>query len=91
MLSSLKVAKKYMPVYCFHRKHFTCCDLRGMLEAVLSLCTQCTHSTPFMVKFRSPLRMRKSVSVLESRRVFAALRLGFTQHTDTYNTISEDL
>ena len=31
-----------------------------------------------------------SMCVLESRRVFAALRLGFTQHTDTYNTISED-
>ena len=30
-------------------------------------------------------------AVLESRRVFAALRFGFTQHTDTYNTISEDL
>ena len=32
MLSSLKVAKKYMPVYCFHGKHFTCWDLHGMLE-----------------------------------------------------------
>ena len=32
MLASLKVAKKYMPVYCFHGKHFTCWDLRGMLE-----------------------------------------------------------
>ena len=32
MLSSLKVAKKYMHVYYFHGKHFTCWDLRGMLE-----------------------------------------------------------
>ena len=33
MLSSLKVAKKYMHVYCFHGKHFTCCDFfRGILE-----------------------------------------------------------
>ena len=31
MLLSLKVAKKYMPVYCFHGKHFTCWDMRGML------------------------------------------------------------
>ena len=31
-LSSIKVAKKYMPVHCFHGKHFTCWDLRGMLE-----------------------------------------------------------
>ena len=33
MLSSLKVAKKYMHVYYFDGKHFTCSDLRGMLEA----------------------------------------------------------
>ena len=33
MLSSLKVAKKYMHVYYFHGKHFTCWYLRGMLEA----------------------------------------------------------
>ena len=32
MLSSLTVAKKQMHVYCFHGKHFTCWDLRGMLE-----------------------------------------------------------
>ena len=32
MLSSLKVAKKYMQVYCFHGMHFTCWDLRGILE-----------------------------------------------------------
>ena len=32
MLSSFKVAKKYMPVYCFHGKHFTCWDLHYMLE-----------------------------------------------------------
>ena len=32
MLSCLKVAKKHVHVYCFHRKHFTCWDLRGMLE-----------------------------------------------------------
>ena len=32
MLLSLKVAKKYVPVYCFHGKHFTCWDLRGVLE-----------------------------------------------------------
>ena len=32
ILSSLKVAKKYMHVYYFHGKHFTCWDLRGMLE-----------------------------------------------------------
>ena len=32
MLSSLKVAKKYMPVYCFHGKHLMYCDLCGMLE-----------------------------------------------------------
>ena len=32
MLSSLRVAKKYMHVYCFFGKHFTCWDLRGMLE-----------------------------------------------------------
>ena len=31
MLSSLKVAKKHVHV-CFHGKHFTCWDLRGMLE-----------------------------------------------------------
>ena len=31
-LLSLKVAKKYMPVYCFHGKHFTCWDLCGMLK-----------------------------------------------------------
>ena len=31
MLCSLK-AKKHMHVYCFHGKHFTCWDLRGMLE-----------------------------------------------------------
>ena len=31
MLSSLKVAKKYMHVYCFHGKPLTCLDLRGML------------------------------------------------------------
>ena len=29
---SLKLAKTHMHVYCFHGKHFTCCDLRGMLE-----------------------------------------------------------
>ena len=33
MLSSLKVAKKYMHVYYLHGKHFTCWDLRGMLES----------------------------------------------------------
>ena len=32
MLSSLKVAKKYMHVYYYHGKNFTCWDLRGMLE-----------------------------------------------------------
>ena len=32
MLSSFKVAKKYMHVYYFHGKHFTFCDLHGMLE-----------------------------------------------------------
>ena len=32
MLSSFKVAKKYMHVYYFHGKHFTCWDLHGMLE-----------------------------------------------------------
>ena len=32
MLSSLKEAKKYMHVYHFHGKHFTCWDLRGVLE-----------------------------------------------------------
>ena len=32
MLSSLKVAKKHVHVYCFHGKHFTCWDLSGMLE-----------------------------------------------------------
>ena len=32
MLSRLKIAKKYMPALCFHGKHFTCWDLRGMLE-----------------------------------------------------------
>ena len=32
MLSSLKVEKKYIHVYCFRGKHFTCWDLRGMLE-----------------------------------------------------------
>ena len=32
MLFSLKVAKKYMHVYYFHGKHFTCWDLHGMLE-----------------------------------------------------------
>ena len=32
VLLSLKVAKKYMLVSCFHGKHFTCWDLRGMLE-----------------------------------------------------------
>ena len=33
MLSALKAAKKYIHVYYFHGKHFTCWDLRGMLEA----------------------------------------------------------
>ena len=32
ILSSLKGAKKYMYVYYFHGKHFTCWDLRAMLE-----------------------------------------------------------
>ena len=32
MLSGIKVAKKYRRVYCFYGKHFTCRDLRGMLE-----------------------------------------------------------
>ena len=32
MVSSLKVAKKYMHVHCFQGKHFTCWDLRGMYE-----------------------------------------------------------
>ena len=32
-LSSLKEAKKHVHVFCFHEKHFTCWDLRGMLEA----------------------------------------------------------
>ena len=32
MLSCLKVAKKHVNVYCFLEKHFTCWDLRGMLE-----------------------------------------------------------
>ena len=32
MLPSFKVAKKHVHVYCFHGKHFTCRDLRGMLE-----------------------------------------------------------
>ena len=32
ILSCLKVAKKHAHVYCFHGKHFTCWDLRGMLE-----------------------------------------------------------
>ena len=32
MLFCLKVAKKRVHVYCFHGKHFTCWDLRGMLE-----------------------------------------------------------
>ena len=32
MLSSVKVAKKHVHVYCFHGKHFTCWNLRGMHE-----------------------------------------------------------
>ena len=32
ILSSLKVEKKYIDVYCFRGKHFTCWDLRGMFE-----------------------------------------------------------
>ena len=32
LLSSLKVATKHVHVYCFHGKHFTCWDLRGILE-----------------------------------------------------------
>ena len=32
ILSCLKVAKKYMHVYYFDGKNFTCWDLRGMLE-----------------------------------------------------------
>ena len=32
MLSSLKVAKKYMHVYYFHGKNFTFWDLRGAVE-----------------------------------------------------------
>ena len=32
MLFSVKVAKKCIRVYYFHGKHFTCWDLRGMLE-----------------------------------------------------------
>ena len=32
MISGLKVAKKYMHVYCFHRKHFTCWNLCCMFE-----------------------------------------------------------
>ena len=32
MLSCLKVAKKHVHIYCFHGKHFTCWDLRGMLK-----------------------------------------------------------
>ena len=32
MLSCLTVAKKHVHVYCFHGKHFTCWDLRDMLE-----------------------------------------------------------
>ena len=32
MLSSLKIAKRYIHVYYFHGKQFTCWDLRGMLE-----------------------------------------------------------
>ena len=32
VLSSLRVAKKHVHVYCFHGKHFVCWDLRGMLE-----------------------------------------------------------
>ena len=32
MLSSLKVAKKYMQVYCFRGKHSTCWDLHGILQ-----------------------------------------------------------
>ena len=35
MLSGVKVAKKHVHVYCFHGKHFTCWDLRGMLETDL--------------------------------------------------------
>ena len=31
MLSSVKVAKKYMYVYYFHGKYFMCWDLLGML------------------------------------------------------------
>ena len=30
------VAKKHLYVYCFHGKHFTCWDLRGMLETSLT-------------------------------------------------------
>ena len=29
MLSSLKVAKEYLHIYCFHGKHFTCCPVSG--------------------------------------------------------------
>ena len=32
MLSCFKVAKKHVHLYCFHGNHFTCWDLRGMLE-----------------------------------------------------------
>ena len=32
MVSSLKEAMKHVYVYCFHGKHFTFWDLRGMLE-----------------------------------------------------------
>ena len=32
MFSNLKVAKKRTHVYCLQEKHFTCRDLRGMVE-----------------------------------------------------------
>ena len=32
ILSSLKVAKKHVYVYCCRGKHFTCWDLHGMLQ-----------------------------------------------------------
>ena len=31
-ISSLKVAKKHVHVYCFHMKHLTCWNLNGILE-----------------------------------------------------------
>ena len=51
MLSCLNIAKKHVHVYCFHGKHFTCWDLRGMLETDNFIQEDSKQTLAFLIRF----------------------------------------